>query len=279
MHVVTTPPEPIAICGGALRVVTITAARDNLVWLVTTDTEAAIVDGPDAAGALAYLDVHDLTLVAVLDTHTHHDHIGVNKDLLAKNRLPARVIGARKAAAQVPGLTEPVAGGDTFELFGQRTHVIDTEGHIDGHVAYLVGDALFCGDALFTGGCGRMFIGPPAVFQAGLARLAALPEGTHVFCGHEYTEDNLRFARSIEPDNAALLTRSADVTTRRARGESCVPSTIGLERATNPFLRWGSPALVANVSQQLGRALDPEDPVAVFAATRALKDRGDYKRT
>lgn len=278
MHVVTHAPEPVPICGGTIQVVCLPAARDNLVWLLVRDAHAVVVDGPDAEATLAYVDAHGLTLDAVLDTHTHHDHVGINKDLIARGRLPARVIGSRRAARDVPGLTEPVSGGDTFRVLDHEVRVIDTEGHIDGHVSYVIGDAVFSGDTLFTGGCGRMFAGPPAAFQAGLARLAALPDDTRVFCGHEYTEDNLRFALSVEPDNVAIRARASETHDRRSRGECCVPSTMGIERATNPFLRWSSPTLVANVARALDRTLDPEDHVAVWAATRSLKDRGDYKR-
>jgi len=277
MHVVTTLSAPTPICGGALSVALVPAARDNLVWVVHGETRAVLLDGPDVADALAYIDARGLTLDAVLVTHTHGDHTGIVKDLAHRGRLDGvRVIGPRKAAADVPHLNEPVQGGEHFTVLEQRVEVLDTEGHIDGHVSYVMGDAVFCGDTLFTGGCGRMFVGPPALFLAGLLRLAALPDDTRVFCGHEYTEDNLRFALTVEPSNAALHARMDDVRARRATGACCVPETMGVERATNPFLRGHAPELVQRVARATGTPL--EDPVAVFAATRALKDSGAYKR-
>ncbi|MFO0746955.1 MAG: hydroxyacylglutathione hydrolase [Myxococcota bacterium] len=280
MHVVTVLPAPVAIANGALEVLTVPNGQDNLVWLIVhrPSGRAAVVDGIDAAAALATCEREGLALTTVLNTHTHGDHIGINKDLARLGRLAdLRVVGPRKAAADVPGLTEPVAGGDTVELFGATCRVIDCEGHIDGHVAYAFDDAVFCGDALFTGGAGRMFVGPPEVYQAGLARLRALPDATLVFCAHEYTADNLRFALSLEPGNARLQQRVEAVAAVRATGRPAVPSTLGEERLTNPFLRWDVPELAAEVRRQSGRD-DLDSAVALVAATRALKDSGAYRR-
>jgi hydroxyacylglutathione hydrolase len=279
-HTVLVSTDPWPSASGTLRVHQIPAATDNLVWLLqrAESDEVAVVDGPDAGAVLDYLHTHRLRLTTILNTHTHGDHIGINRDLAARGRLAGlRVVGPAPRAAEVPGLTEGVDEGDTVAFSGTSGRVMRTEGHIDGHVSFVFEDVLFCGDTMFGGGCGYLFDGPPAKMHDSLQRLAALPEGTRVCCAHEYTEDNLRFAWTLEPDNTDLRERLLDVRTRRARGESTVPSTIGLELRTNPFLRGHSPTLRERVVAAMG-AIDLDDPVAVFAATRALKDRKDYKK-
>jgi hydroxyacylglutathione hydrolase len=279
MHVVTQPTAPFDIAGGRLRVHQVPAAHDNLVWLIEIvgDGTVAAVDGPGADEVLAFCEAHELRLVAILNTHTHHDHVGINQALARQGRLDGlRVVGPRKVAADVPGLTEPVGEGDTIELGGVPVQVWLTEGHIDGHVSYVAPGAVFCGDTLFAGGCGYLFDGPPAKMHHSLCRLAELPGDTAVCCAHEYTQDNLRFAWSVEPDNAALAERIRRVWALRAEGGCAVPSTIEEERATNPFLRPGSPTLRAQVAAAWPeRVLDT--PADVFAATRALKDRKTYR--
>jgi hydroxyacylglutathione hydrolase len=278
-HVVTRPDPPFEAMGGALRVHMVPASHDNICWLVecTETGEVAVVDGPSAEAVLAYVEGRGLDLRAVFNTHTHGDHIGVNHGLARRGKLgDLRVVGAAAVAEQVPGLTEPVGEGDEVRLGALVGRVMLTEGHIDGHISLVFGDVLFCGDTLFTAGCGRVFGGPPSKMFDSLLRLAALDGETRVFCAHEYTQDNLRFAWSVEPDNEALVDRIGRVWAVRAEGRSAVPSTIEEERATNPFLRPGAPTLVAKVSEAMGRAL--RNPGEVFAATRALKDRGFYKR-
>ena len=150
-----------------------------------------------------------------------------------------------------------------------------TEGHINGHISYLFDDVLFCGDTLFTGGCGYLFDGPPSKMLRSLELLGKLPWETRVCCGHEYTQDNLRFAWSVEPDNEALAQRIRDVWSLRTKGQSAVPSTIGMEKTTNPFMRHHSESLQRRVAQAMpDAALD--SPVAIFAATRELKNRKEY---
>ncbi len=277
-HVVSQPEPPFPAIGGRLVVHQVPAAEDNLVWvLVCAETgEAAVVDGPDATGALAAIDALGAKLVAVINTHTHGDHVGLNADLARRGLLSGlRVFGPRAVADQVPGITDPVDEGDTIRFGNLVASVLRTDGHLDGHVSYVLGDALFCGDTLFAGGCGYLFSGPPAKMFDSLMRLAALPDGTRVCCAHEYTQDNLRFAWSVEPDNEELAERIRGVWAKRAAGGCCVPSTIAEERATNPFLRPGSPTLKRIVEEAAGRPL--RTPVEVFAATRALKDRKLYK--
>jgi hydroxyacylglutathione hydrolase len=273
------PRAPFLTADGHLEVHQVPAAQDNLVWLlrVMGTDEVAAVDGPDAACALDYCAARGLRLTTILNTHTHPDHIGINRDLAKRGLLHGmRVVGAAATREAIPGLTEAVSDGDVVRLGRAEGSVLLTEGHINGHISYVFSDALFCGDTLFGGGCGYLFDGPPSKMHASLARLARLAPETRVCCAHEYTEDNLRFAFSVEPDNAALAERIRRVWALRARGECSVPSTIAEELATNPFLRHASPTLRSNVAAASPDAL-VERAEEVFAATRALKNKGAYK--
>ncbi len=273
-HVVSHPVAPLAAFGGAVEVHQVPAWRDNLIWLLvdTERAEAAAVDGPEAGPVLDHCARHGLRLTAVLNTHTHPDHVGINRDLAKRGLLDGmRVVGPARVADAVPGITEPVDEGDTVRFGAATGTVWLTEGHMDGHVSYLFDDVLFCGDALFTGGCGRLFDGPPAKMYAALLRFAELEGGTRVCCAHEYTEANLRFAQHVEPGNAALAARVERVAVVRAEGGCVVPSTIEEERATNPFMRPGAPELLRRVAE-LAPGADLSTGLGVFAATRRLKD-------
>lgn len=278
-HVVRTPSAPFLSMQGALQVHLVPAGVDNLVWVLecTQTGEAAVVDGPDAAGALALCEARGLRLTTVLNTHTHGDHIGVNQDLAARGLLAGmRVIGAKSPAEPIPGLTEAVWEGDRVRFGALEGEVMVTEGHQNGHISFLFGDVLCCGDTLFGGGCGFLFDGPPEKMYASLMRLAKLPGGTRVCCAHEYTQDNLLYAWTLEPDNDALAERIRRVWDTRERGACSLPSKIEEELATNPFLRPGSPT----IQYVLGRALPDADlstPEAIFAATRRLKDTKRYR--
>jgi hydroxyacylglutathione hydrolase len=278
-HVVTRPNPPFLAMGGALRVHQLPAMEDNLIWVLecTATGEAAAVDGPGAEEVLACCAAHGLRWTTVLNTHTHLDHIGINLDLRNRGLLDGfRVVGPKLVAASVPGITERVDEGDIVRFGAVQGRVMRTEGHIDGHISYVFGDALFCGDTLFAGGCGYLFDGPPAKMFDSLMRLAELPGETRVCCAHEYTQDNLRFAWSVEPDNEALAARIKAVWALRAEGGCAVPSRLEEERATNPFLRPGSPTLRARVGAAMpGRVLS--GAAEVFAATRALKDTKAYR--
>jgi hydroxyacylglutathione hydrolase len=278
-HVIQRPRDPFRTADGRLEVHQIPAWTDNLIWLaVCTQTgAAAVIDGPEATPVLSYCDKHDIQLSAILNTHTHRDHVGINLDLAKRGKLAQlSVMGPGTRPNDVPGLTRGVHEGDTVQIGMATGTVLLTEGHIDGHVCYLFDDVLFCGDTMFGAGCGYLFDGPPAKMHHSLSRLAQLPPGTRVCCAHEYTEDNLRFAWMIEPDNLALKERIQRVWALRARGECSVPSTIGEERATNPFLRGDSDTLRRAVANAMPGS-DISTPEATFTAVRALKDRKDHR--
>ncbi|MCH9684211.1 MAG: hydroxyacylglutathione hydrolase [Deltaproteobacteria bacterium] len=279
-HAVTRPNPPWRSRNGRLTVHQVPAWIDNLIWLITCNEtgETAVVDGPEAGPTLEYCEAHGLRLTTILNTHTHPDHIGINLDLRRREALDGMtVVGPASRADQIPGLTVGVDEGDTVQLGATQGRVMLTEGHIDGHVSYVFDNVLLCGDTLFAGGCGRLFDGPPAKMFDSLQRLAALPAETQICCAHEYTQDNLRFAWSLEPDNEALAERIRQVWALRATGGCTVPSRLSIEHATNPFLRSDSPSLVAAVRAALPQTT-LDDPQQVFAATRLLKDQGAYKK-
>lgn len=278
-HLVTRPTPAFTSRDGRLTVHQVPVWVDNLVWIaVCSETgEAAIVDGPEAGPVLDYCKAQGLRVTTVLNTHTHGDHVGINRDLQKRGLLDGlSVVGPARRADDVPGLTRAVDDGDLVRIGAVEGRVMLTEGHLDGHVSFVLSDMLFCGDTMFAGGCGRLFDGPPAKMHDSLQRLAALPGDTWVCCAHEYTQDNLRFAWSVEPGNAALAERIRRVWALRAEGGCTVPTRIEEERATNPFLRTESEELVASVRAAMGDA--PLDgSLDVFTATRRLKDIGAYK--
>ncbi len=239
---------------------------DNYGYLIHAGNETATIDTPDVQAIEAALGLKGWRLTHILNTHHHPDHAGGNLALKAKTG--CQIIGPRAEAARIPGLDVAVGDGDEVMLGGRRARVFDVPGHTAGHIAYWFKDdgVAFVGDTLFALGCGRLFEGTPAQMWASLQKLLALPDDTRVYCAHEYTQSNARFALTVEPHNSALRMRAADIDAKRARGEPTVPSTIGLERATNPFLRPTSPDLQATLG------LAGADPVAVFAETRRRKD-------
>ena len=228
----------------------------------------AVVDPGDAAPVIAHLEREGLALAAILATHHHGDHVGGIRGLLA--RWPVPVFGP--ARESIPGRTHALAEGDSIVVpgIGLALSVLDIPGHTAGHIAYVGERIVFCGDTLFAAGCGRLFEGTPVQMVSSLDKLSALPEATRVYCGHEYTLANLRFALAVEPGRAALLERQAREQAKRERGQPTLPSTIGEEHATNPFLRTGEATLRAAAERRAGRALVGR--VGVFAELRAWKN-------
>ncbi len=256
-----------------LQVTAVPAFADNYLWLIHDQRHAAVVDPGDAAPIEAALAAMHLKLAAILLTHHHRDHAGGVADLLKHWQVP--VFGP--AREKIDGISQPLSEGDTADIpeLGLQLSVLDVPGHTAGHIAYVSQTApgqhwLFCGDTLFAGGCGRLFEGTPAQMTASLAKFEALADDTRVYCAHEYTVSNLRFAVAAEPDNAAVAQRLADAMAMRERGEATVPSTLALEKATNPFLRYREPGIVESLRTE-GR-LQQDDPVAAFAALREWKN-------
>lgn len=251
----------------------IPAFDDNYIWLPGPpggDT-VAIVDPGDPNPVIAFLDQRGLTPEAILVTHHHGDHTGGVRELADRYTLP--VYGPR--GESIAAVTERVGDGETVTLpaSGLAFRVLETPGHTRGHVCYVGHGALFCGDTLFTAGCGRLFEGSTGQMYRSLTRLAGLPDETEVYCAHEYTLANLRFALVAEPDNADIRARYEEVTRLRAAGRSTVPAPLSLEKRTNPFLRSENPHLARAAAAYAGRPL--HDPVEVFATVRAWKDALD----
>jgi len=253
-------------------IIPIPAFADNYIWLIREGSHAVVVDPGDADPVAAYLAAEGLELTAIVTTHHHGDHVGGNRALVDRWACP--VLGP--AHETIPGRTRALVEGDRVDVPGIAVtfDVLDVPGHTAGHIAYVgtVAGAptVFCGDTLFAAGCGRLFEGTPTQMWSSLSKLAALDPATRAYCAHEYTLANLTFARAVEPASADLAVRDAREQDKRAHALPTVPSTIGDERATNPFLRAAVPAVRAAAEAHAGRAL--ADDVAVFAELRAWKN-------
>jgi hydroxyacylglutathione hydrolase len=228
--------------------------------------QTALIDAPEEAPILAAVKRTGWTPTVILTTHHHADHVEAN--LALKEKFKLRIIGPKAEAAKIPGIGETVAEGSPLEFAGQTVHVIDTPGHTAGHICYYLpeSEVAFVADTLFALGCGRLLERPAPVMFESLKKLAALPSATTIYCGHEYTLANARFALTIDPTNSALRERAAKIEDLRADGKPTLPTTIGEELATNPFLRWHDPAIRRN----LGMENAPD--VEVFAEIRKRKD-------
>ena len=251
-----------------LQIEQIPCLSDNYVYLIHEPEQelTAVVDPAETAPVLAALAAHGWRLTHILNTHHHYDHVGGNLELKAATG--CRIVGPRADRERIPGIEDDVADGDTYAFGASTAKVFDVPGHTRGHIAYWFGEdaALFCGDTLFALGCGRLFEGTPVQMWDSLSKLRALPGDTRVYCAHEYTQSNGRFALSVEPGNAALVARMQEVDRRRAANQPTVPSRLADELATNPFLRPDSPEIQRTVGL-------PGAPLAeVFGATRARKD-------
>ena len=257
-----------------LTVYSIPALESNYFWLlqpVPEKPDAYILDPGDAQQVLDCLRRHQLNLAGIIITHHHWDHTDGINDLLAQ--FPVPVYGPD--SQRIPQVTHKLHGGDTLELPDLQLDVLAVPGHTLDHLAYLHTDSeptkLFCGDSLFAGGCGRMFEGQPEQMLASLNKLAVLPENTLIYCSHEYTLANLQFALKIEPDNKALTDRLQQTQQLRQQHLSTLPSTIALERRTNPFLRCHLPTVKAAAERHVGTLLTSD--ADVFGAIRRWKDQ------
>ena len=251
------------------QIVPVRTFADNYVWILRAGDRAAVVDPGDALPVLNYLDAQGLSLVAILATHHHADHVGGVSQIISRVAVPVHG-PAREPIAE---LTHRIVEGDRVEIpeIGASFTVLEVPGHTRAHVAYYDQKALFCGDTLFGCGCGRVFEGTAGQMYASLQKLAALPDDTLVYCAHEYTLANIAFAKQVEPDNPALGERERTDAASLARGLPTLPSTIGREKATNPFLRCAVPAVIASANKYLGTM--PSDPAGVFSALREWKNR------
>ncbi|MBU7584968.1 MAG: hydroxyacylglutathione hydrolase [Nostoc sp. TH1S01] len=256
-----------------MRVFRLEALSDNYIFLLHNSQQniAAVVDPAEAEPVLSKLAELNAELVAIFNTHHHHDHVGGNQQLM--QRFPKlTVYGGAEDKGRIPGQQVFLQQGDRV-MFGDRTaEVIFVPGHTRAHIAYYFPPntadepgELFCGDTLFAGGCGRLFEGTPTQMVSSLEKLRSLPENTRVWCAHEYTLKNLQFALTVDGENTDLQQRYAEVKTFRHQGKATVPSLLGEEKLTNPFLRWEQPSLQA--------AAKSDDAVQTFARIRGMKDR------
>jgi hydroxyacylglutathione hydrolase len=250
----------------ALTIEPVPCLKDNYAYLVH-DAQAgltAVVDPSEPEPVREALERHGWKATHILNTHHHFDHTGGNLPL--KELYGAKVVGPEKDRERIPGIDEGVSEATRWQFGARSVPVLEIPAHTRAHIAFLFEDAVFTGDTLFAMGCGRLFEGTPAMMWASLSKLMALPDATKVYCGHEYTQSNGRFALTLEPGNAELVARMREVDAARAKGAPTIPSTIGLEKATNPFLRVRS----AELRHSLG--LIHADDVDVFAEARKRKD-------
>ena len=261
------------------EVIRIPAFKDNYIWLLRSGTSAVVVDPGDARPVLDVLKREALSLAAILITHHHADHQGGVTELLEAHSAsypassPPPVFGP--AAESITGASHPLRGGETILIPGwdvdfQGFQVLAVPGHTRGHLAYYGAGCLFCGDTLFGAGCGRLFEGTAAQMANSLARLAALADETAVYCAHEYTAANLRFALAVEPGNQRLQDRVHEVSAARAQNLPTVPSTLALEKATNPFLRCQESEVIASACAQKSGV---QEAVEVFGVLREWRNR------
>ncbi|MBI4191422.1 MAG: hydroxyacylglutathione hydrolase [Betaproteobacteria bacterium] len=251
-----------------ISVFPVRAFQDNYIWVLRRGGDAAVVDPGDAQPVLDYLRAEGLRLGAILNTHHHADHVGGNAGLLRHYRVP--VYGPYDD--RIPTVSQRLREGDRFSLaeFGIEFSVFEIPGHTRSHIAFYGAGMLFCGDTLFACGCGRLFEGTPRQMHVSLAKLAALPDATQVYCGHEYTVANLRFAKAVEPANPEIAIWEREANAQRAKNEPTLPSTIAREKRANPFLRCDQPGVIEAAGRHAGKPL--KDPVSVLGVIRDWKN-------
>lgn len=252
-----------------LQILIVPALTDNYIYLIHEPIggETAVVDPAVAEPVMAALEQNGWRLDYIFNTHHHGDHVGANLQL--KQQTACKIVGAAADRARIPGIDIETKEGDQVRLGHQTFQVIDTPGHTLGHIVYYCADsrALFCGDTLFSLGCGRLFEGSAMQMWQSLQKLKTLPTQTRIYCAHEYTAANGRFAWSVEPDNPALQRRLVEVAELRRQNRPTLPSTIGQELASNPFLREHSPSIRRSI------CMAEQSDAATFAKLRALKDQ------
>ncbi len=249
------------------------AFDDNYIWVISGDNgKAAVVDPGDEAPVIDYLQAHDLQAVAILITHKHYDHVGGITGL-CQQYPDVKVYGP--ANENISGIDRKLKEGDRVDIPGMKfsPEVIDIPGHTEGHIGYYAAPALFCGDTLFACGCGRVFSGSFAQLHASLDRICELPDSTDIYCAHEYTLDNIGFAKWVEPDNPELLKREEQVIGEREQGLATVPFRLAVEKATNPFIRTDMDGVRSSAEKYSGTGLSTTEQV--FTVLRQWKDR-DY---
>lgn len=254
-----------------LTLIPLPAFEDNYIWVWHDGHRAVAVDPGDPVPLIAYLDAHHLTLTAILITHHHRDHTGGN--VLLRQRYDCPIYAPDNP--RIPVVSRVLRGGDSVDIAKPLLHfdVLATPGHTLDHISYVGHGSLFCGDTVFGCGCGKLFEGSPAIMAASLDAILALPDTTRVCCAHEYTLSNIDFAKTIDGANPALLERERSDRALRAENRPTLPSTLGLEKATNPFLRFHDPDMAAFAGRYLDRPCPT--PAEVFGAIRAAKDAWD----
>ena len=250
-----------------LEIELVPALSDNYVYLIREPVSGAVavVDPAEAGPVDAALMAKGWKPSLIINTHHHGDHIDGNAELIAK--YGCKLVGPTSEKARIPGMDQTVSEGDEITIGNEKGMVFETPGHTKGHISvhFPGGNALFAGDTLFVLGCGRMFEGTPEEFWTSLQKLRALPDDTMIYCGHEYTQSNAKFALSVDPNNAELQAQAAEIDRKRAQGLPTVPARLGDDRKANPFLRADDPSLAASVGQ-------PDNAIAAFAEIRKRKD-------